>query len=388
MPRSRHTGKYEDVLEEYGKEGFGIPSKAPHVGSFPLYPIGRARYALVLIASPSYDGKEAQREQIRKRALKAHPSLKSFWKEREETINNRMSGEMRMAANPASTYTGYDGNWKSQSRKKLSDRIERELFSPLHKEKARRIAELLELFPPPSSTYVYVNEPVLFREETRRNLTNYIISLARREGEEGFLFEEIRPGTFQPKDRLSENVQPVIDFVAEHYLNTERRAAEKKKGRSVNWDARDNPSGEKQIVLRSESREELEALVPVAVDALLEMGADSVEVSPVERDVPRGAGLHFIHYKVRFTVEGLGRGRRFSRGHRQQFREIVLALLPMQVGTPSFQDATGGGFEALMGEPLPGFRTRGKMPDSKRTARAKARSRARRKTPRRLNSRR
>lgn len=247
MPRSRRTGKYEDVLEEYGKEGFGIPSKAPHVGSFPLYPIGRARYALVLIASPSYDGKEAQREQIRKRALKAHPSLKSFWKKREETINDRMSGEMRMAA---------------------------------------------------------------------------------------------------------------------------------------------NPSGEKQIVLRSESREELEALVPVAVDALLEMGADSVEVSPVERDVPRGAGLHFIHYKVRFTVEGLGRGRRFSRGHRQQFREIVLALLPMQVGTPSFQDATGGGFEAPMGEPLLGFRTRGKMPDSKRTARAKARSRARRKTPRRLNSRR
>ena len=94
-------GKYRAVLKRYGRSGFGVPAKAPNVGSFPLYPIGRAQYALVLIAAPSYDKKKTQRAQIAKRALAAHPSLKSFWAARKRTINNRLSGgSRRMAANP------------------------------------------------------------------------------------------------------------------------------------------------------------------------------------------------------------------------------------------------------------------------------------------------
>lgn len=102
MARQRRSGKYASVWNQYGQKGFGIPTMAPNVGSYPLYPIGRARYALVLIASPSYDKKKGQRDQIAKRALAAHPSLKSFWAERKKTINARMSGRgsARMAANP------------------------------------------------------------------------------------------------------------------------------------------------------------------------------------------------------------------------------------------------------------------------------------------------
>jgi hypothetical protein len=239
MARSRRSGKYADVWNKYGQKGFGIPTKAPDVGSYPLYPIGRARYALVLIASPSYDKKKGEREQIRKRALEAHPSLKSFWAERKKTIDARMKGRGRA-----------------------------------------------------------------------------------------------------------------------------RMAA--------------NPSGQKQIVVRATSRSELGEMVPIAVDALMAMGAEDVKVGPMQRD--RGV------FRVRFTIEGLGSGRRFSSSQRKAFRRLVTVLLPSKVRAPSFQNATGTGFEAEKGDPLPGYRGRGTTPDSKRTARSKSRSKARRKTPRRLNS--
>jgi hypothetical protein len=239
MARSRRSGKYADVWNKYGQKGFGIPTKAPDVGSYPLYPIGRARYALVLIASPSYDKKKGEREQIRKRALEAHPSLKSFWAERKKTIDARMKGRGRA-----------------------------------------------------------------------------------------------------------------------------RMAA--------------NPSGQKQIVVRATSRSELGEMVPIAVDALMAMGAEDVKVGPMQRD--RGV------FRVRFTIEGLGSGRRFSSSQRKAFRRLVTVLLPSKVRAPSFQNATGTGFEAEKSDPLPGYRGRGTTPDSKRTARSKSRSKARRKTPRRLNS--
>lgn len=103
MARSPREGKYADVWAKYGQKGFGIPTMAPHVGSYPLYPIGRAQFALVLIAGPAYDKKKGERAQIAKRALAAHPSLKSFWAERKKTIKARMNGKgkSRMAANPS-----------------------------------------------------------------------------------------------------------------------------------------------------------------------------------------------------------------------------------------------------------------------------------------------
>ncbi|MCH9834765.1 hypothetical protein K0U83_03850 [bacterium] len=231
--------KYRAVLKRYGRSGFGVPAKAPNVGSFPLYPIGRAQYALVLIAAPSYDKKKTQRAQIAKRALAAHPSLKSFWAARKRTISARMEGR-----------------------------------------------------------------------------------------------------------------------------DTPRLAA--------------NPSGQKQIALMAKRRSELAELVPAATDALMEMGADTVEVSSV-RQVPVGDAFYGgTAYSVRFTIEGLGTGRRFSSTQRRTFREMVTAFLPSRVGAPSFRNATGDGFEATKGEPSSGYRRRGKTPDSKRTARAKAKSRARR----------
>ena len=90
MTRSSRDGMYADVWAKYGQKGFGIPDKAPHVGSFPLYPIEAAGYALMLISSPVYDKKTAQRAQIAERALAAHPSLKPFWKNRKMVINTRM----------------------------------------------------------------------------------------------------------------------------------------------------------------------------------------------------------------------------------------------------------------------------------------------------------
>ncbi len=97
-------GKYSKTLRRYGKDGFGVPSKAPNVGSFPLYPMGRAKYALTILASPNYDSKKKLRAQIAKRAISAHPSLRSYWnKLNRETIRPRMEGSTlrrRKAANP------------------------------------------------------------------------------------------------------------------------------------------------------------------------------------------------------------------------------------------------------------------------------------------------
>ena len=104
MARSRRSGKYAAVWNKYGQKGFGIPTMAPHKGSYPLYPEYRAKFALVLIAGPAYDKKKGERGQIAKRALAAHPSLKSFWAARKKTIEARMEGSggsRRMVANPS-----------------------------------------------------------------------------------------------------------------------------------------------------------------------------------------------------------------------------------------------------------------------------------------------
>jgi hypothetical protein len=95
-------GKYSKVLRQYGKAGFGVPSKAPQVGSFPLYPLSRARYALTILASPNYDSKTGIRAKVSKRAIALHPSLRSYWSQlNRETIKPRMaSPRRRKAANP------------------------------------------------------------------------------------------------------------------------------------------------------------------------------------------------------------------------------------------------------------------------------------------------
>lgn len=86
----RSSGKYADVLAQYGRAGFGVPSKAPEVGSFPLYPIGRARYALAIVSSGQYDhgAKRRVREQVVRRALKAHPSLRRQWRDSRPNLKN------------------------------------------------------------------------------------------------------------------------------------------------------------------------------------------------------------------------------------------------------------------------------------------------------------
>ena len=94
-------GKYSNVLRRYGKAGFGVPSKAPHTGSFPLYPVNRARYALTIIASPVYDTKRRLRAQVAKRAIEAHPELDSYWNDlQKDTIKPRMRRGTKKAANP------------------------------------------------------------------------------------------------------------------------------------------------------------------------------------------------------------------------------------------------------------------------------------------------
>ena len=94
-------GKYSNVLRRYGKAGFGVPSKAPHTGSFPLYPVNRAQYALTIIASPVYDTKRRLRAQVAKRAIEAHPDLDSYWNQlQEDTIKPRMRRGTKKAANP------------------------------------------------------------------------------------------------------------------------------------------------------------------------------------------------------------------------------------------------------------------------------------------------
>lgn len=72
-----NPGKYADVMKHYGRAGFGIPRNAPNEGSFPLYPIKRARYALAVVASPAFDAHTDTREQVIRAAVKAHPELKA-----------------------------------------------------------------------------------------------------------------------------------------------------------------------------------------------------------------------------------------------------------------------------------------------------------------------
>lgn len=72
-----NPGEYADVLRQHGRAGFGIPRNAPNEGSFPLYPIKRARYALAVVASPSFDSHPDTREQVIRAAVKAHPELKA-----------------------------------------------------------------------------------------------------------------------------------------------------------------------------------------------------------------------------------------------------------------------------------------------------------------------
>jgi hypothetical protein len=97
-------GKYSAVLKRHGNRGFGVPSKAPEVGSFPLYPLNRARFALTIISSGDWDSKKTLRAQIAQRALAAHPSLKSYWSQlKRETIasrTGRSTSTRRKAANP------------------------------------------------------------------------------------------------------------------------------------------------------------------------------------------------------------------------------------------------------------------------------------------------
>lgn len=64
LRKNPRTAPYTDVLRLYGPAGFGVPQNAPNVGSFPLHPIGRARYALAIIASPTYDRSPATRRSV------------------------------------------------------------------------------------------------------------------------------------------------------------------------------------------------------------------------------------------------------------------------------------------------------------------------------------
>jgi hypothetical protein len=93
----RSPGKYADVQMRYGRAGFGLPEKAPHEGSFPLYPIKRARYALALVAAPAFDGHPAEREQVIRAAVKAHPELISEAKNVLARVGMRLG--KRAAAN-------------------------------------------------------------------------------------------------------------------------------------------------------------------------------------------------------------------------------------------------------------------------------------------------
>jgi hypothetical protein len=75
-PRSRR-GKYRDVMVVHGRDGFAIPELMPKQGSFPLYPIKRARYALTVVASPAYDTHPEVRKRVIAAVLREHPELKA-----------------------------------------------------------------------------------------------------------------------------------------------------------------------------------------------------------------------------------------------------------------------------------------------------------------------
>ena len=67
--------KYADVLRMYGPRGFAIPQKAPYVGSFPLYPISRAKFALAVVAGPAYDSRPETRDKVIRSVKREHPAL-------------------------------------------------------------------------------------------------------------------------------------------------------------------------------------------------------------------------------------------------------------------------------------------------------------------------
>lgn len=154
-------------------------------------------------------------------------------------------------------------------------------------------------------------------------------------------------------------------------------------------------SNQKQIELRAQSRTELTELVPVAVDALMEMGADDVMVSDVMEVISGDGPVTYPPtvleetFMVSFAVEGLGTGRRFSRQQRKQFREIVTPRVPSRVGGVSFRTAPISALDVQRSAEDIRQRSIEELqkphPDSDRTRRAKARSKARRKLTRRPN---
>jgi len=149
---------------------------------------------------------------------------------------------------------------------------------------------------------------------------------------------------------------------------------------------RPNPLTPKHVLVRATEKSELIELIPIAEDALLALGATDVKVQPIQN-------IHGDEYTALFIVEGLGSGKRWSSTQRRQFRKLVSAFLPSQVREPNFRNASSvldprdlERVEAsLYGREYGvGMQT----PDSDRTRRAKARSKARRKWTRRPNPRR
>lgn len=90
-------GKYADVMKAHGRKGFGLPEKAPNEGSFPLYPIKRARYALAVVAAPAFDSHPEERERVIRAAVERHPKLK---KEAEHVLQRVGMRMRKAAANP------------------------------------------------------------------------------------------------------------------------------------------------------------------------------------------------------------------------------------------------------------------------------------------------
>jgi tRNA(Met) C34 N-acetyltransferase TmcA len=139
------------------------------------------------------------------------------------------------------------------------------------------------------------------------------------------------------------------------------------------------------VLVRAGSESELVELIPIAEDALLALGATDVMVQPIQN-------IHVGEYTALFIVEGLGGGKRWSSTHKKQFRTSVAAFLPSQIREPNFQNASSvldpRDLEEVVEASLYareyglGMQT----PDSDRTRRAKARSKARRKLTRRPNS--
>ena len=139
-----------------------------------------------------------------------------------------------------------------------------------------------------------------------------------------------------------------------------------------------NPVTPKQVVVRGRTLESLQEIVPVAEEALYEMGATSV-------DTEFHGSIHNEHFAV-FTVVGLGEGKRWRSGQKKEFSELVEALLS-PVHPPNFRNATGSDLAEIETAVYSGH-VGGGVPDSKRTQRAKRKSREMRKAFRRPNPRR